>query len=125
MNLAILLRKLRSSKPTLRLIIRKVLGELNNAAKFTFLARLSTSKVSLQFVRTFLPKVGLKGGLSVVIPVHNTAEYLPQLLTSIEMNNIKPDDLEIIFILSNCNDNSLEILSKWRKKIKQMIFLNM
>lgn len=49
--------------------------------------------------------------ISVIIPVYNTAEYLPYLCTDID--NQTYTDFEVIFIDDGSQDNSLEILEKY------------
>lgn len=48
--------------------------------------------------------------LSVIIPVHNKATTLPRVIESIREQIIQKTQIEIIFIVDNCTDESLVIL---------------
>ncbi len=52
--------------------------------------------------------------VSVIIPVYNAAEYLPQCLDSICHQTLR--NIEIICIDDGSTDNSLEILKVYAKK---------
>ena len=52
--------------------------------------------------------------ISIIIPVYNVAEYLPQCLESVINQTLK--DIEIICINDGSTDNSLEILREYEKK---------
>lgn len=54
--------------------------------------------------------------LSVIIPVYNTAKYLPKCLESILAQNFQ--DIEIICVDDGSTDNSLQILQEYSNKIK-------
>lgn len=56
--------------------------------------------------------------VSVLVPVFNTAEFLPQCLSSLSAQIL--DDMEIICINDGSTDNSLEILKDYRKKDKRI-----
>lgn len=53
-------------------------------------------------------------GLSIIIPVYNTAAFLPQCLDSLLRQTFT--DLEIICVDNNSTDNSLEILRQYAQK---------
>lgn len=52
--------------------------------------------------------------ISVIIPVYNTAEYLPRCLNSILNNTYR--DLEVICVNDGSPDNSLEVLNSYAEK---------
>ena len=52
--------------------------------------------------------------VSVIIPIYNTAEYLPMALDSIRNQTLK--DLQIILINDGSTDNCQEIIDKYGKK---------
>ena len=60
--------------------------------------------------------------VSVIIPVYNTAQFLPQCLDSISNQTLK--EIEIICINDGSTDNSLEILNTYAQKDKRIIVLN-
>lgn len=51
--------------------------------------------------------------LSIIVPVYNVEEYLPQCIESIASINIK--DIEIILVNDGSTDNSKSICSKYKK----------
>ena len=59
--------------------------------------------------------------VSVIIPVYNTAEFLPQCLDSVINQTLK--DIEIICIDDGSTDNSLQILQEYAKKDDRIIVL--
>ena len=60
--------------------------------------------------------------VSIIIPVYNTAEFLPQCLDSVINQTLK--DIEIICVNDGSTDNSLEILKEYAKKDKRIIIIN-
>ena len=60
--------------------------------------------------------------VSVIIPVYNTAEFLPQCLDSVINQTLK--DIEIICVNDGSTDNSLEILKEYAKKDNRIIVIN-
>ena len=61
--------------------------------------------------------------LSVIVPVWNTAKYLPKCLDSILNQSLK--DIEIIVVNDGSSDNSVEVIKKYVKKYKdRIIFLD-
>ncbi len=61
--------------------------------------------------------------LSVIVPVWNTAKYLPKCLDSIINQSLK--DIEIIVVNDGSSDNSVEVIKKYVKKYKdRIIFLD-
>ena len=52
--------------------------------------------------------------ISVIVPVHNTEEYLPTCLNSIL--NQTEESIEVIAINDCSTDNSLEIIKHYEKK---------
>jgi glycosyltransferase involved in cell wall biosynthesis len=63
-----------------------------------------------------LPKV------SIVVPVYNSAEFLPVCLDSIINQTYK--NIEIICVNDGSKDNSLEILNQYKQKDKRVIIIN-
>lgn len=53
--------------------------------------------------------------LSIIIPVYNTAPYLPQCLESALRQGFDESEYEIITILEPCDDNSGDILANYAK----------
>ena len=51
--------------------------------------------------------------VSVIIPVYNTAKYLPFLFCSLENQTFK--DFEVIFVNDGSTDNSLKLLESFKK----------
>lgn len=60
--------------------------------------------------------------VSVIVPVYNVAEYLPQCLESLICQTL--DDIEIICINDGSTDNSLDILNSYAKKDNRIIVIN-
>lgn len=60
--------------------------------------------------------------VSVIIPVYNAAQFLPQCLDSIINQTLK--EIEIICVNDGSTDNSLEILNAYEKKDKRIIIIN-
>ena len=52
--------------------------------------------------------------LSIIIPVYNRAEYIENIIISIQNQNIK--DIEIIFVGDMSKDTSIEIIEKFMKE---------
>ena len=59
--------------------------------------------------------------VSVIVPVYNTAEFLPKCLDSVINQTLK--DIEIICINDGSTDNSSEILQKYAQKDKRIIVI--
>ena len=49
--------------------------------------------------------------VSIIVPVHNTAEYLPKCIASLTAQSV--DDMEIILVENCSTDNSLEVCKKF------------
>ena len=60
--------------------------------------------------------VGQNRKISVIIPNYNYARYLDQAIQSV-MNQTY-DNLELIVVNNGSTDNSLEILAKYKHKIR-------
>lgn len=60
--------------------------------------------------------------ISVIIPVYNVADYLPNCLDSILNQSVK--EVEIICVNDGSSDNSLEILKDYEKKDKRVIIID-
>ena len=60
--------------------------------------------------------------ISVIIPVYNTAQYLPRCLDSVLQNTYT--NLEIICINDGSTDNSVEILEQYKQKDRRIIVVN-
>lgn len=59
--------------------------------------------------------------VSVVVPVYNTARYLPQCVDSLINQTLR--DVEFIFVDDGSTDNSVEILEQYRKKDERIKIL--
>ena len=59
--------------------------------------------------------------VSVIVPVYNTSKYLDECINSIIKQTYK--NLEIIFINDSSNDDSLEVISKYKDKRIKIIDL--
>ena len=57
-----------------------------------------------------------KPTISIIVPVYNTSIYLEQCLNSIHNQSFK--DYEVICVDDGSSDNSLHILKKYKKIIK-------
>ena len=57
-----------------------------------------------------------KPTISIIVPVYNTSIYLEQCLNSIHNQSFK--DYEVICVDDGSSDNSLHILKKYEKIIK-------
>lgn len=60
--------------------------------------------------------------ISIIIPVYNTAKYLPSCLNSVV--NQTYQNLEIILINDGSTDNSLQIIQKYTKKDSRIKVIN-
>lgn len=60
--------------------------------------------------------------ISIIVPIYNTAKYLPKCLDSIITQTYK--NLEIILINDGSTDNSGEIIKKYTKKDKRIKTIN-
>lgn len=60
--------------------------------------------------------------ISVIIPVYNSAKYLPDCLNSVLGQTLQ--DLEIICINDGSTDNSLEILRKYARRDRRIKIIN-
>lgn len=50
--------------------------------------------------------------LSIIIPCHNLESFIPHLLNSLS-TQVFSYTVELIFILDNCTDNTLEVINKY------------
>ena len=55
---------------------------------------------------------------SIIVPIHNSEEYLEECLHSIESQ--KEKDYEVILIINASTDGSLSICQKWAEKLKNV-----
>lgn len=60
--------------------------------------------------------------ISIIIPVYNTAEYLPKCLNSVLQQTL--NDIEIICVNDGSTDGSLSILEEYAKKDKRITIIN-
>lgn len=60
--------------------------------------------------------------LSIIIPVYNVEQYLKKCLDSIFNNNI--DLFEVVIVNDGTPDNSMEIVSEFTKKYKNILVIN-
>ncbi len=60
--------------------------------------------------------------VSIIVPVYNTAEFLPQCLDSIINQTLQ--DIEIICVNDGSTDNSLSILQEYAKNDKRIVIIN-
>ena len=60
--------------------------------------------------------------VSVIIPIYNTARYLPRCLESIRNSDYK--NLEIICINDGSTDNCLEILQEYKNKDNRILVID-
>ena len=60
--------------------------------------------------------------VSVVVPVYNTSFYLRECLDSLVNQTL--NDIELIIINGCSNDKSLEIMSEYHKKYKNIVIIN-
>ncbi|MBO6281115.1 MAG: glycosyltransferase [Alphaproteobacteria bacterium] len=61
--------------------------------------------------------------ISVVMPVYNTAKYLPESISGVLDQTFK--DFELIMVNDGSTDNSLEIMQEYAKKDKRIKVVNM
>jgi len=61
--------------------------------------------------------------VSIIIPVYNVAEYLPQCLDSVIEQTLK--DIEIICVNDGSSDNSLEIIKEYAKRDFRIQVINL
>jgi glycosyltransferase involved in cell wall biosynthesis len=59
--------------------------------------------------------------ISVIIPVYNTAEYLPQCLDSVLMQNL--EEIEIVVVIDCSPDNSMEIAQEYQKRDRRITII--
>ena len=85
---------------------------------FCFLAifYIFTKKRSELSIEGELPKV------SVVVPIYNSAKFLPACLDSIVNQTYR--NIEIICVNDGSKDNSLEILNQYKQKDSRIIIIN-
>ena len=72
-------------------------------------------------IMEFKEKSHLYHKVSIIIPVYNTAEFLPQCLDSVINQTLK--EIEIICVDDGSTDNSLEILKEYAKKDERIIVI--
>lgn len=60
--------------------------------------------------------------LSVIVPVYNTAKYLPQCLDSILSQTYK--DIEVIVVNDASPDNSVDIIKKYAEKDSRIVLID-
>lgn len=60
--------------------------------------------------------------ISFIIPCHNLEEYIKPLLCSLRGLNLKNIKYEIIFILDDCTDNTLNIIMSETQDMNKKIF---
>ena len=60
--------------------------------------------------------------ISVIIPVYNTADFLPRCLNSLCTQNLQ--DIEIVCVNDGSTDDSLSVLEKFAKKDKRIRIIN-
>lgn len=63
-----------------------------------------------------------KAKVSVIIPVHNSEQYLEECLDSVIKQSLK--DIEIVCVNDGSTDNSLKILNKYAKNDNRFIILD-
>ena len=61
--------------------------------------------------------------VSIIIPIYNTAKYLPRCLDSAINQTLQ--EIEIICINDGSTDNSLEILREYKKKDSRIVIINL
>lgn len=59
--------------------------------------------------------------VSIIVPVYNTAKYLPKCLDSVKNQTLK--DIEIICINDGSTDNSLDVLNKYSQEDSRFVIL--
>ena len=60
--------------------------------------------------------------VSVIIPIHNVAAYLPRCLDSILNQTFPLTNLEILLIDNNSTDNSPEVIKQYHQKYPSLIY---
>ena len=60
--------------------------------------------------------------VSIIIPVYNVEDYLPECLDSVIAQTIS--SREIIIINDGSTDSSYEILKEYKKKFPELIIIN-
>ncbi len=60
--------------------------------------------------------------VSVIVPIYNTAQYLPKCLDSIVNQTYR--NLEIICFIDASPDNSLEIVQNYAEKDVRIVIIN-
>lgn len=61
-------------------------------------------------------------GISVIIPIYNSQEYICETLSSVERQNLQP--LEVLIIDDKSTDNSVEEIKKFSKESKLNIIMH-
>ena len=56
--------------------------------------------------------------LSIIIPVHNLEHFIQPLLSSLYNQSIQNIEVEYIFVLDSCTDNTQQIIESWIPIIK-------
>lgn len=59
--------------------------------------------------------------ISYIVPVYNTAEYLPRCVDSIEQQGLSPDSFEVIMVDDGSTDNSLAVMRKLAEKYGNIV----
>lgn len=50
--------------------------------------------------------------ISIIVPCYNIEEYIPHLLSSLEEQNTEGIEIEYIFVMNKCTDNTEQIVSE-------------
>ena len=62
--------------------------------------------------------------LSLIVPIYNVAEYLPECFESITDQGFNPGECEILCINDGSTDNSAEIVKKYQENNSDIILVN-
>ena len=78
----------------------------------------TSTRENIMTAQTMPPAAGSSIKLSVIIPVYNAAQFLPQTLDSVLNQSLK--EIEVICVDDGSTDNSVEILNEYAKKDERL-----
>lgn len=82
----------------------------------------ASEATSASIIREDLKKTYLQPQVTVIVPVYNTAKYLPRCLNSLRNQTLK--NVEIICVNDGSPDNAAEVLQEWQAYMPNLVVLS-